>query len=151
MRVCVDTTILLDILKDEFRNFQDKLYAALAGRETLVAPSVVFAELMPQFKGNTRQLEEFLEEHRIAIEPLDVDSTIAAAQAWMRYLKRKTKVQCPQCGWKLDLKKHFLSDFYIGGFASAKCSAILTRDRGIYTKYFPALVGYKDCLKQSSL
>ena len=151
MKICVDTTILLDILKDEFRNFQDKLYAALAGRETLVAPSVVFAELMPQFKGNTRQLEEFLEEHRIAIEPLDVDSTIAAAQAWMRYLKRKTKVQCPQCGWKLDLKKHFLSDFYIGGFASAKCSAILTRDRGIYTKYFPALVGYKDCLKQSSL
>jgi len=151
LKICVDTTILLDILKDEFRNFQDKLYAALAGRETLVAPSVVFAELMPQFKGNTRQLEEFLEEHRIAIEPLDVDSTIAAAQAWMRYLKRKTKVQCPQCGWKLDLKKHFLSDFYIGGFASAKCSAILTRDRGIYTKYFPALVGYKDCLKQSSL
>ena len=151
MRVCVDTTILLDILKDEFRIFQDKLYIALTRRENLVAPSVVFAELMPQFKGNTRQLEEFLEEHRIAIEPLDVDSTIAAAQAWMRYLKRKTKVKCPQCGWKLDLKKHFLSDFYIGGFASAKCSAILTRDRGIYTKYFPALVGYKDCLKQSSL
>ncbi len=151
MRICVDTTILLDILKDEFRNFQDKLYAALAGRENLVAPSVVFAELMPQFKGNTRQLEEFLEEHRIAIEPLDVDSTIAAAQPWMRYLKRKTKMKCPQCGCKLDLKKHFLSDFYIGGFASAKCSAILTRDRGIYTKYFPTLVGYKDCLKQSSL
>ena len=30
MRVCVDTTILLDILKDEFRIFQDKLYTALA-------------------------------------------------------------------------------------------------------------------------
>ena len=146
MKICIDTTILLDILKDEFRSFQDKLYAALAERENLVAPSVVFAELMPQFKGNTRQLEEFLEEHRITIEPLDVDSATAAAQAWMEYLKRKTKVKCPQCGWKLDLKKHFLSDFYIGGFASAKCSAILTRDRGIYTKYFPALVGYKDCL-----
>ena len=151
MKICIDTTILLDILKDEFRSFQDKLYAALAERENLVAPSVVFAELMPQFKGNTRQLEEFLEEHRITIEPLDVDSATAAAQAWMEYLKRKTKVKCPQCGWKLDLKKHFLSDFYIGGFAAAKCNAILTRDRGIYTKYFPALVGYRDCLKQSSL
>ena len=79
MRVCVDTTILLDILKDEFRSFQDKLYAALARRENLVAPPVVFAELMPQFKGNTRQLNEFLEEHKIALEPLDVDSAIAAA------------------------------------------------------------------------
>ncbi len=149
MRVCVDTTILLDILKDEFRSFQDKLYAALARKENLVAPPVVFAELMPQFKGNTRQLSEFLEEHKIAIEPLDVDSAIAAAQAWMRYLKRKTKVKCPQCGRRLNLKEYFLSDFYIGGFASAKCSAILTRDRGIYTKYFPALVGYEHCLKAS--
>jgi predicted nucleic acid-binding protein len=131
-------------LKDEFRSFQDKLYAALARKENLVAPPVVFAELMPQFKENTKLLGKFLEEHKIAIEPLGVDSAIAAAQAWMRYLKRKTKVR------KLNLKEHFLSDFYIGGFASTKCSAILTRDRGIYTKYFPALVGYKDCLKASS-
>ncbi len=83
MRVCVDTTILLDILKDEFRSFQDKLYAA---------------------------------------------------------------VKCPQCGRKLNLKEHFLSDFYIGGFALAKCSAILTRDRGVYTRYFPSLAGYEHCL-----
>jgi len=148
LRVCVDTTILLDILKDEFRSFQDKLYAALSRKEKLVAPPVVFAELMPQFKGNSKLLGEFLEEHKIGIEPLDADSAIAAAQAWMRYLKLKTKVKCPQCGRKLNLKEHFLSDFYIGGFASAKCSAILTRDRGIYTKYFPTLVGYENCLKK---
>ena len=150
MRVCVGTTILLDILKDEFRSFQDKLYAALTKRDDLVEPSVVFTELIPQFKGNTRQLNEFLEDHKIAIEPLDIASAAAAAQPWMRYLKRKTKVKCPQCGRKLELKEHFLSDFYIGGFASTKCSAILTRDRGIYTKYFPALDGYEDCLKPSS-
>lgn len=149
MRVCVDTTILLDIVKDEFRNFQDKLYTALARRENLVAPPVVFAELMPQFKGNTKLLGEFLEEHKILIEPLDLDSAVAASQAWIRYLKQKTKVKCPKCGEDLNLKEHFLSDFYIGGFASAKCSAILTRDRGIYLKYFPALVGYEDCLKAS--
>lgn len=146
MRVCVDTTILLDILKDEFRNFQDKLYAALARKENLVAPSVVVAELMPQFKENTRQLGEFLEEHKIVIEPLDVYSASAAAQAWMIYLKRKTKAKCPYCDRKLNFKEHFLSDFFIGGFASAKCNAILTRDRGIYAKYFPTLVGYEDCL-----
>ena len=147
MRVCVDTTILLDILKDEFRNFQDKLYAALAKREELVAPPMVYAELMPQFKGNTKQLDDFLEEHKIAIEPLGVDSTIAATRAWMKYLKRKKRVKCPQCGYRLNLKEHFLSDFYIGGFASAACRVILTRDRGIYAKYFPTLIGYEDCLK----
>jgi predicted nucleic acid-binding protein len=144
----VDTTILLDILKDEFRSFQDKLYAAIARRENLVAPSVVFAELMPQFEGNTRLLEQFFAEHKIAAEPLGEDSAIAAARAWMRYLKRKTKVKCPQCGRMLDLKEHFLSDFYVGGFASVRCDAILTRDRGIFKTYFPALVGYEDCLRR---
>jgi len=118
LRVCVDTTILLDILKDEFRIFQDKLYTALARREKLVAPSVVFAELMPQFKGNTKLLGEFLEEHKIVTEPLDLDSVIAASESWMKYLKRKTKVKCPQCGHKLNIKKHF-----------------------------PQLIGYEDCLK----
>jgi len=147
LRVCVDTTILLDILKDEFRSFQDKLYTALAKREELVAPPMVYAELMPQFRGNTKQLDNFLEEHKIAIESLGVDSTIAATRAWMKYLKRKKKMKCPQCGCQLNLKKHFLSDFYIGGFASATCRAILTRDRGIYARYFPTLVGYEDCLK----
>ncbi len=147
MKVCVDTTVLVDILKDEFKSFQDKLYTALARNETLVSPSVVYAELMPQFKGRTKLLDEFLKEHKIAIEPLDVDSVISAAKAWMRYLKRKKRVKCPQCGLKLDLKMHFLSDFYIGGFASVKCNAILTRDRGIYNKYFPELVGYENCLK----
>jgi predicted nucleic acid-binding protein len=146
LRVCVDTTILLDILKDESRNFQDMLYSALAKKENLVAPTVVIAELMPQFKGNTKLLNEFMEEHKIAIEPIDVDTAVSAAQAWMKYLRRKTKIECPLCGGKLNLREHFLSDFYIGGFASAKCRAILTRDRGIYAQYFPALVGYEDCL-----
>lgn len=59
MRICIDTTILLDVLKDEFRSFQDKLYTALARRENLVAPPVVFAELMPQFIGNTKLLGEW--------------------------------------------------------------------------------------------
>ena len=68
MRVCVDTTILLDILKDEFRSFQDKLYTALARKENLVAPAMVLAELMPQFKGNNKHLVEFLDDHKIVIE-----------------------------------------------------------------------------------
>lgn len=147
MKVCVDTTVLLDILKDEFRSFQDKLYKALQKNEDLAAPAVVYGELLPQFKGNTKLLEEFLKEHDIRIESLDRDSVSAAAKAWMRYLKRKEKVKCPQCGHILSHRAHFLSDFYIAGFASTKCDAILTRDRGIYRKYFPDLAGYDGCLE----
>lgn len=147
MRICVDTTILLDILKDEFTDFQDKLYDALKRKEDLIVPAVVYAELMPQFKGDTVLLGQFLKEHKIVVEPLGLDSVIAATRAWMRYLKRKGKITCPQCGHQLNMKKHFLSDFYIGGFALATCNTILTRDRGIYTKYFPELIGYEGCLK----
>ena len=50
MKICVDTVVLIDVLKDEFKAYQDKLYAALIAKESLIAPAVVFAELMPQFK-----------------------------------------------------------------------------------------------------
>jgi predicted nucleic acid-binding protein len=147
LRICVDTTILIDILKDEFRDYQEKLYSALRKGEDLVAPSVVYGELMPQFKGNTKLLETFLKEHKISVQPLDIDSVKTAAVGWMKYLKRKSRTKCPKCGHGLTLREHFLSDFHIGGFASVNCRAILTRDRGIFRKYFPDLVGYADCLK----
>jgi predicted nucleic acid-binding protein len=142
----VDTTILIDVLKDEFRSFQEKLYEALAQKEQLVSPVVVFGELMPQFKGDERGVTEFLSDHKIAIEPLDSASVSSASRSWLKYLRRKDKINCPNCGQSLSLRIHFLSDFYIGGFASAKCDAILTRDRGIYKKYFPGLAGYAGCL-----
>lgn len=139
MRICVDTTILIDVLKDEFQSFQDILYAAIEKNEDLTAPSVVYAELMPQFNGDIKLLNSFLKEHRINIEPLDMESVTASGRRWMKYLKRKSRIQCPQCGQLLDMKEHFLSDFYIGGYALTKCDAIITRDRGIYRKYFPEL------------
>ena len=67
----------------------------------------------------------FLKEHKIRIDPLEIDSVSIAATRCMRYLKRKAKTTCPNCGKKLDNKAYFLSDFYIGGFAMARCDAIL--------------------------
>jgi hypothetical protein len=134
--------ILIDILKDEFRSFQEMFYEALAAKQTLLAPSVVFAELMPQFKGDTDGVASFLKDHKISIAALDLDAVSIAGSRWLKYLKRKSKAKCPNCGHKLGKKEHFLSDFYIGGFAVAQCDAILTRDRGIYRKYFTDLKIY---------
>ncbi|MEW6185741.1 MAG: hypothetical protein AB1585_08385 [Thermodesulfobacteriota bacterium] len=114
-----------------------------------MAPVVVFAELLPQFGGDRALVNLFLKDHKIQILPLDIEGTIIAGQRWMVYLKQKTKLECPHCGRSLISKKHFLSDFYIGGFALAHCHAILTRDRGIYRKYFSDLKGYGDCLKKT--
>ena len=143
MKICIDTNVLIDILKDEFRSFQEKLYMAITARETLVIPAVVFAELMPQFQGNTKQVFLFLKQHKIRIEPLDLKAVSVAGQRWMKYLKKKSKATCPNCGKRLNKKEYFLSDFYIGGFALAGCDAILTRDRGIYKKCFRDLLSYE--------
>jgi len=146
VRVCVDTNILVDILKDEWRPFQDMLYGALTAGETLVIPTVVYAELMPQFGGKTKQIDTFLQDHKIRTEPLELDAAVVAGSRWMHYLKRKTRLKCPECGHGLAVRKHVLSDFYIGGFALTRCQAVLTRDRSIYRTYFPELKGYKNCL-----
>jgi len=142
LKICVDTVVLIDILKDEFRSNQKKLYTALVENETLIAPVVVFAELMPQFRGDSDMVEKFLKEHKISIAALNLSDVSISASRWLKYLKRKSKAKCPNCGHRLSTKEHFLSDFYIGGFALDKCDAILTRDRGIYKKYFPDLQVY---------
>jgi len=146
LRVCVDTTILIDILKDEFRLFQEKLYEAMEKNESLVVPSVVYGELMPQFKGDEKEASAFLADHKIEIEPLDRQSVAAASGAWIKYLRKKQEMKCPHCGKSVPGRAHFLADFLIGGYASVRCDAILTRDRGIYRRYFPDLTGYADCL-----
>lgn len=139
MKICVDTMVFIDILKDEYREDQEKFYNALKTRETLVIPTVVFAELMPLFKGETDLIRQFLDQHHVRVEPLDIRSTTIAGERWLRYLKKKTKSACPSCRNPLEQRQHVLSDFYIGGFAMAHCDAVLTRDRGIYRRYFPEL------------
>ena len=148
MRICIDTVILIDILKDEFRPVQEVFYTALSTGERLICPVVVFAELLPMFEGDQGQTATFLKEHKIKIELLDQESATAAAQGWLKYLRRKTKTLCPHCGKLMPQKRHLLSDFYVGGFASIRCDAILTRDRGVYVKYFPELRGYANCLNR---
>jgi predicted nucleic acid-binding protein len=138
--MCVDTSVLLDVLKDEHPESQEKLYNAISERHTLLVPTVVVAELVPQFSGNMALLDSFLSDHQLRVEPLDQDSSVCAASRWVEYLKRKTKVKCPHCHQSLEIKEHFLSDFYIGGFALKKCAYLLTRDRGIYRKYFKDLI-----------
>ncbi len=141
MKICVDTSVLLDVLKDEYPEYQAKLYNAISEGQKLLAPVVVYAELMPQFRGDTRLMGEFLQDHRIAIKELDLSSVQIAARRWMSYLKKK-KVKCPRCGRVLPYRQHVLSDFFIGGFALSACDGILTRDRGIYRTYFKDLRNY---------
>jgi len=56
---------IFDILRDEFRPFQEKLYAALGAKEMLIAPAVVFKETLSECireieNGKVSSAEEIL-------------------------------------------------------------------------------------------
>jgi len=60
----------------------------------------------------------------------------------------KTKVKCPQCSHKLNLRTLFVI-FYIEGFILVKWSTIFARDRGVSSKYFSKSAGCEHCLKNN--
>ena len=139
MKICIDTVIFIDILKDEYPKTQEKFYDALEDGQTLVASVITAAELMPQFQGNRKELITFLKDHHIKVMEVDVESTLTASERWMRYLKKKKTKRCPSCKASISGRDQILADFLIGGFAITHCDRILTRDRGIYRKYFSDL------------
>jgi uncharacterized protein with PIN domain len=92
MRICVDTCILIGILKDEDADFQNILYMAIEENQDLKIPSAVYAELLPQFKTNIKLLNLFLKEHKIKTDSLDIESAETAALRWIEYLKNRSKI-----------------------------------------------------------
>jgi hypothetical protein len=104
LRICVDTTILIDVLKDEFRPFQEKLYQAIARNEQLVSPAVVFGELMPQFKGDEKQVADFMNLRTVLCPLIFAEALISEA--------------CPPVLWRV-LKLWFLLSSVICRLSSA--------------------------------
>ncbi len=142
MKICIDTVIFIDILKDEYPKTQEKFYNALEDGHTLVASVITVAELMPQFQGNRKELITFLKDHHIKTSEVDIESTLTASERWMKYLKRKRDKLCPSCKASISGRDQVLADFLIGGFAITHCDRILTRDRGIYRTYFRDLENF---------
>lgn len=139
MKICVDTVVFIDILKDEYPQTQDEFYKALEEGDSLIASVITVAELMPQFGGNRKALLTFLGDHRVKVMEVDVESAFVASERWIKYLKRKKIKHCPSCNAAVPGRDNILADFLIGGFALTHCDRILTRDRSIYKTYFSDL------------
>ena len=151
MIIAIDTNIIFDILLRDPNHMEisKALLDEAVNLGRLVICEAVFAELATQFPSK-HSLQNFLADTRIQLLGSEANSLWLASQAWGLYTTKRDKYfQCLQCGTRSTLhchcgtlisaRQHIISDFLIGGHAQTQANTLLSRDRGFYKKYFPAL------------
>lgn len=126
MITALDTNVLLDILAGDER-FQESSLRAVERAATdgsLVICDLVYAELSLAFLSQ-QELDRFLDENSIEVQPLNRSALFRARLAWKAYRRHG------------DPRARALADFLIGAHADAQSSQLLSRDRGLYRKYSP--------------
>lgn len=130
MITAVDTNVLLDLLIPDAPHASEAeaaLNKAARAGAVVVSP-VVYAELGAFFELDVN-LRHFLGETGMVVDTLGLEGLHAAGQAWKVYNQRRGP----------GPRQHVISDFIIGAHALYQADCLLTRDRGIYNTYFPAL------------
>jgi predicted nucleic acid-binding protein len=124
----VDANVLLDVLANDMlwapRSLAQLKGAAAAG--PLIINDVIYAELSVRF-DSMEALDEALATLCARIDPIPRQGLFVAAKAFKRYRGRGGT-------WH-----GMLPHFFIGGHASAAGCALLTRERGRFRDYFPAI------------
>jgi len=127
----VDTCVLIDVLDDDPR-FGRTSATCLQNmlKDGLSVAPVSYIELAPAFMGNRQKQEEFLNKMLTVHDaPWVWDDTLAAHEAWARYVHQK------QIG---NISKKPIADILIGAFAS-RFDGIITRNDKDFRTIFPDL------------
>ncbi len=124
----VDTNVLLDVFGRDDRWFAwSRAALAQAAEEgRIVFNQIVYAELAARY-SHQEELDAVLAKQPFAGEDLSWDAAFLAGQAYVAYRRRGGTRLTP------------LPDFFIGAHAASRGYRLLTRDRGPYATYFPAL------------
>lgn len=125
----VDTNVIIDIFRADP---QWLAWSAVQLQKARAAGPVcinfvVYAELASHPQAQA-QLDPFLDDLGISIQPITKATALAAALAFNRYRTRG------------GTKTGVLPDFFIGAQALTEGWTLLSRDKGRYATYFPGLM-----------
>lgn len=150
MITAVDTNILLDLLipgEPHLASSKGLLERHLT-KGSLVLCETVFAELAARFAAED-VLKEFLAETGIRFIPSSQPALHIAGTRWAEFSRKNRRdrfscgacgnlfeVSCPRCGRTLTRRQLVIGDFLIGAHALVHADCLLSRDRGVYARWF---------------
>lgn len=151
MITAVDSNVVFDLILEDA--YADRSQAALVqalSEGRCVISEAVFAELSAKLDG-AGDLDRLLVDLGVQLAPSTRAVLATAGRAWWAYTARRPKQSlcatcgesfsgsCPACGAVREVREHVLADFLIGAHASLLANRLLTRDRGVFRRYFKDL------------
>jgi hypothetical protein len=152
MIIAIDSNVLLSVFsKDSLYEQAAALLEKYSSHEYVIN-DCVYLELGVHF-SNLKLLDQSLDTLEISLVEGNNITYKEIINAWTTYLKKKRFIcpscgkaispVCPQCQYRLTFRQRILTDFLIGGFASANSDGIITFDSAYYKNYFPTLKIFK--------
>ena len=131
MLTAADANVMFDLFKarspfhDEAMQWLDRASA----RGDVMICDVVYAELVPEFRGDRARLDEALRRINVVVSPIDTDIAYEAGRRFDLYHRAGGP------------RTRIIADFLIGAHALMRADYFLTRDRRFFATYFPELRG----------
>ncbi len=126
--IMVDSCVVLDLAKPENEWFEwsASLLEDLDETNTFVINPVIYAECAIGY-DRIEEVEAFFDTLGFKMPNLPRESLFLAGKAYLQYRQNK------------GTRQSVLPDFFIGAHAAVSGYALITRDRGRFSTYFPSV------------
>jgi len=126
--VLVDTNVLVDIATDDPRwaEWSSEALRTAGQADRLVINPIIYAEVSTAF-DRIEAVDELLPASLFIRENLPWEAAFLAGKAHLAYRRRGGE------------KRSTLPDFFIGAHAAVRGYALLSRDKGRFSTYFPSV------------